>query len=192
MKIVIVGCGKVGETLSHHLVSEGHYVVAIDINEKVAHIVDSMDMNIIIGNGANMEVQKEAGVEHADLLIAVTGLDEMNMLVCMIAKKLGAKHTIARVRNPEYSQQLHILKDELGRSMSINPELAAANEISRILRFPSAMTVDPFAKGKVELADYRIKADGTLLGLPVHQLHKKFPHRVLVCSVERGDKVIIP
>lgn len=192
MKIVIVGCGKVGETLSHHLASEGHDIVVIDVNERVAGIIDSMDINIIIGNGAIIDVQKEAGVPHADLLLAVTGMDEVNMLVCMIAKKLGAKHTIARVRNPEYSQQMHLLKEELGLSLSINPELAAASEISRLLRFPSAMTVDLFAKGRVELADYRIKADSPLDNLPVHQLHRKFPHRVLICSVERDGKVLIP
>ena len=154
MNIVIVGDGKVGSTLAEQLSAEGHDVTVIDNRaESLDQSMNLLDVNCVEGNGASYTVQMEAGVPKADLLIAATSGDELNILCCMVAKKLGAKHTIARVRNPEYQQQMIFLKDELGLSMAINPEMAAAGDISRMLRFSSALNVEPFAKGRVEIVN---------------------------------------
>jgi len=193
MKIVIVGDGKVGRALAEQLSYEDHDVVVIDQRAKVVdESVNSLDVMGITGNGANYEVQKEAGVDKADLLIAATSSDEINILCCLVAKKLGAKKTIARVRNPEYSQQLSIMRDELGLSLAINPELAAANEISRILRFPSAIKVDTFSRGRTELVELKIDSDSRLAGIALYELERKHQIKILVCAVERGENVYIP
>lgn len=193
MKVVICGDGKVGSTLSQQLSMEGHDVVIIDNNEKVVtQSMNTLDVMCIKGNAASRKVQLEAGVDHADLLIAATSGDELNLLCCLIAKKLGAKHTIARVRNPEYSDELRHIKDDLGLSMTINPELAAAREIARSLRFPSAIKVDSFAKGRVELVEFKILDNSPLLGRKLHELPKISRVRVLVCAIMRDGKAIIP
>ena len=193
MNIVIVGAGKVGLNLIKHLSLEDHNVTVIEKDEKLLeNVVNNYDVLGICGNGANFELQKEAGVEKARLLIAATSSDELNVMCCMIAKKVGARHTIARVRNPEYSRQLHFLKEELGLSMAVNPELEAANEISRILRFPSAIKIDSFSKGRVELADIRIKENNPLVGKPISDIYKEYKVEILVCAVRRKEKVYIP
>lgn len=193
MNIVIVGAGKVGLNLVKHLSLEDHNVTVIEKDEKILdNIVNNYDVLGICGNGANFEIQKEAGVEKARLLIAATSSDELNVMCCMIAKKVGARHTIARVRNPEYSKQLHFLKEELGLSMAVNPELEAANEISRILRFPSAIKIDSFSKGRVELADIRLKENNPLVGKPISDIYKQYKVEILVCAVRRKEKVFIP
>ena len=193
MKVVIVGSGKVGYTLTEQLSKEGHDVVVIDKRAEVLRYPQNvLDIMAIQGNGASCQVQKEAGVEDADLLIAVTSTDELNILCCLVAKKLGAKHTIARVRNPEYSRQLDFMKEELGLSMSVNPELAASKEIYRILRFPSAMKVEVFAKGRVELAEIKIKPGNPLDGQPLRSLYQNYKVKILVCAVQRGGEVVIP
>ncbi|MDD4074751.1 MAG: Trk system potassium transporter TrkA [Eubacteriales bacterium] len=194
MNIVIVGGGKVGYALASQLCNEGHDVTVIDNNsERTTLINDSLDVITFCGSGASYVVQKDAGVEDADLLIAATGADEINMLCCMVGKKVGAKHTIARVRNPEYHQQMFFLREELGLSLVINPEQAAAQEISRMLRFPSAIKVEPFAKGKVELVELRLKEDSPLDGVMLKDLRKKMQiNNVLICAVERDDVVTIP
>lgn len=193
MNIVIVGAGKVGLNLVKHLSLEDHNVTVIEKDEKILdNIVNNYDVLGICGNGANFEIQKEAGVEKARLLIAATSSDELNVMCCMIAKKVGARHTIARVRNPEYSRQLHFLKEELGLSMAVNPELEAANEISRILRFPSAIKIDSFSKGRVELADIRLKENNPLVGKPISDIYKQYKVEILVCAVRRKEKVFIP
>ena len=172
MRIVIIGDGKVGHTLTQLLSQEGHDIVIIDSSSKVVdNAVTAYDVMGISGNGASYEVQMEAGVNKADLLIAATSSDELNIMSCMVGKKIGARHTIARVRDPEYSKQLLFLKEELGLSMVVNPEMEAANEISRILRFPSALKIDSFARGRVDLVEIKILPGSPLAGKAVHTIH---------------------
>lgn len=148
MNIIIIGCGKVGLTLAELLSAEKHDVVVVDeSSRRLSSIPEDLDALRLLGNGASINTQIEAGVETADILIAVTGSDELNLLCCLIAKKAGSCHTIARVRNPAYNNELDFIKVKLGISMIINPELTAATEISRLLRFPSAIKIDTFAKG---------------------------------------------
>lgn len=193
MRIVIVGDGKVGFTLAERLSAEGHDLVIIDNNPKNLQILENtLDVITVIGNGASSAVQREAGVEASDLLIAVTSMDEINMICCLVAHKLGAAHTIARVRNPDYAAQLGLLKDELGLSMSVNPEYAAAREIARLLRFPSALKIETFARGRAELVEYRIPDQSALCNLPLHKLSAALKAHVLVCAVRRGKDVFIP
>ncbi len=193
MRIVIIGNGKVGNVLIDFLSKEGHDLTIIDTNAKlIDKVTNDYDVNGICGNGASYNIQMEAGVDKSHLLIAVTTTDELNILCCMIAKKIGARHTIARVRNPEYSQQLLFMRNELGISMMINPEYESANEISKMLRFPSALKLDDFAKGRVDLAEIKIKSGSLLINKPVYSLNKIFKSRVIVCVVQRGDKVYIP
>lgn len=193
MKIIIVGNGKVGRSLTKQLAGEGHDVVVIDKNPKVVEdVINDFDVMGICGNGASCDIQKQAVVSKADLLIAATQTDELNILCCMIAKKLGGRHCIARVRTPEYSKQIDFMQKKFGISMLVNPEFEAANEISRILRFPSAIKIEPFANGRVELAEIAIGGDNELIGKPVHIIHEKYHVRVLVCAVKRGDEAIIP
>ncbi len=193
MKVVIVGDGKVGGTVARQLSAEGHDIIVIDNNIKVLnHASNTMDIMSVEGNGASMTVQRRAGVPEADLLIAATSLDEVNMLSCLVAKKVGVNNTIARVRNPEYYEQIRELKDELGLSMAVNPELAAAMEISRLLRFPSALKIELFARGRVELVEIKIAPHSVLDGMPLREIYKEFQVKVLICAVQRGENVYIP
>lgn len=193
MYIVIVGDGKVGALLTEYLSGEGHDVVVIDSNPKVVEsAVNSYDVMGICGNGASYQVQKEAGVQKARLFIAVTSSDELNILACLTAQRIGARHTIARVRNPEYTRQLTFMREELGLSMTVNPEYEAATEIFRVLRFPSAIKLDTFAKGMLDLAEVNIGEGSILDGTPLYALHDKFKVNVLVCAVLREDNVFIP
>lgn len=193
MKIVIVGDGKVGGTIANQLSLEGHDVIVIDNNAAVlSQSGNTMDVFCIEGNGATASVLKDAGVQNADVLIAATSADEVNMLCCLLGKKLGAKHTIARVRNPEYFAQMNLIKEELGLSMAVNPELAAATEISRLLRFPSAIKIEPFARGRVELVELKIPANSPLDGMPLWAIYKEFQVKILICAVQREGEVIIP
>lgn len=174
MKIIIIGCGKVGLTLAEMLSAENHDIVLVDSSfQKLQSIPESLDGLRIPGNGASINTQMEAGVEDADILIAVTGSDELNLLCCLIAKKAGKCHTIARVRNPIYNKELAFIKEKLGLSMIINPELTAAAEISRLLRFPSAIKIDTFAKGRVELLKFRIRPEFGLTISPSIRFHPK-------------------
>ncbi|MDD3218947.1 MAG: Trk system potassium transporter TrkA [Lachnospiraceae bacterium] len=193
MKIIIVGCGKVGMTITEQLSNEGHDLAVIDLNNGVIHdATNNFDVMGVVGNGASYNVQMEAGIEEADVLIAVTASDELNLLCCLIAKKAGNCNTIARVRNPMYNKEINFIKEELGLSMIINPEYAAATEISRILRFPTAIKIDTFAKGKVELLEFII-AEGSLLhNCSLIDVAKQLKTDVLVCAVERNEEVIIP
>lgn len=193
MNIIIVGCGKVGYTLVELLSSEDHNLVVIDEKpERVSRITDSMDAMGIVGNGINHQTLLAAGIETADLLIAVTGDDEKNLLCCVIAKKTGRCQTIARVRNPIYNEETEFLKKEFGIAMIINPDLAAATEIAKVFQFPSALRVDTFAKGRVELLHFRIQKDSPLLGMKLYNLNQTLHTSVLVCTAMRGDEVIIP
>lgn len=192
MNIIIVGCGKVGQVLAEQLNEEGNNITVIDLSAaKVNAIAARCDVMGVVGNGATHLVQQEAGIRHADLLIAVTGSDELNLLCCLIAKKAGNCQTIARVRNPEYSTEAPYLKEELGLAMVINPEYAAAAEIARVLRFPSAIKIDTFAKGRVELLKFRLPEGSRLVNCSVKEIVTKFHCDVLVCTVERGDDAFI-
>jgi len=193
MKIVIVGSGNVGYHLADLLVDEGHDIVVIDNHtETLRQRTETLDIIGVDWDGSFFDVQMEADVPNADLLIAVTQRDEVNMLCCLLAKKLGASRTIARVRNPEYSRQLYLLKDELGLSMSINPELAAAREIARILKFPSALKIDTLAKGIVELVQFKLYPDNPLVNKDLHSISNKYAHNILISAVERDNDVHMP
>ena len=193
MKIIIVGCGKVGLALIEQLSKEGHDLTLIDQSRDVVEsVTNKYDIMGMVGNGASYHVQVEAGIEESNLLIAVTESDELNLLCCMIAKKSSNCQTIARVRNPEYSQDVNSIKSKLGLAMVINPERAAAREAARLLRTPSAIKVDTFAKGRVELLKLRIEQGSVLHGVRLMELSHKLHCNVLVCAVQREDEVIIP
>lgn len=193
MKIIIVGFGKVGSTLTEQLYSEGHDVVVVDLLEKkLETAVSDYDVMTIQGNGASYNVQLEAGVEEADLLIAVTASDELNLLCCLIARKAGQCHTIARVRNSMYNKEINFIKEQLGISMIINPELTTAREIAKLLRFPSAIQIDTFARGRAELLKFKLRPEFGLDGLRVMDIIEKLNCDVLVCGIERKEEVTIP
>ena len=193
LKIIIVGCGKVGSTLVEQLVSEGHDLTVIDNNiEKIEELTNLYDIMGVEGNGASYSVQIEAGIENTDLLIAVTGSDELNLLCCTIAKQVGNCAAIARVRTPDYSKEIGYLREKLGLAMIINPELEAAREIARILYLPTALEVSPFAHGQAELIQFKIPEGNILDGITLAQLSSKVPNKVLVCAIEREGKVVIP
>ena len=192
MDIIISGLGAVGTILMQELADEGHNIVVVDINgSKVENAVEKYDVKGVIGNGASSQVLKEAGVSYADLFIGATNHDELNILCCIIAKKLGAKKTIARVSKPEY---LDLFKSEgdLGLSLMVNPQYEAALEISRMLRFPSAIKVNEFSNGKVELVEFRVSKDSDLVGLSLKHLGDEFKAKVLICAAQRDGKAIIP
>ena len=193
MKIIIVGCGKIGTTLAEQLSSEHHDLVVIDTNpQKIQQLSESIDVMGIVDNGASINVLSDAGIEDAHLLIAVTGSDELNLLCCVIAKKVSKCHTIARVRNPLYNKERNFIRKSLGITMIINPELASAIEISRLLRFPSAIELDTFAKGRVELLKFKLLPEFRLSGMSVMEIVDKLRCNVLICGVERGEEVFIP
>jgi len=193
VEIIIIGCGKVGQTLAKMLVKEKHNVTIIDkAADRLAGLDDDVDAIRLLGNGSSISTQKEAGVETADILIAVTGSDELNLLCCVIAKKAGKCQTIARVRNPIYNEELGFIREQMGISMIINPELAAAREISDILRFPSAIEIEQFAGGRVELLKFKLLPEFNLDGVSVMNMHTKVRANILIAGVERGDEVFIP
>ena len=192
MNIIIVGCGKVGQTLATELNVEGNNVTVVDKDaEIVSEVAARCDVMGVVGNGATATTQKEAGIEGADLLIAVTGSDELNLLCCMVAKRMGNIQVIARLKNPDYSTEADYLKDELGLALVINPEEAVAEEISRVLRFPSATKIETFAEGKVELLTFRLPEGSPLAGLSVREIVTKLRADVLICTVERDGEALI-
>ena len=192
MNIMIVGCGRVGQTLAEQLNEEGNNITVVDTRADVVNeLTARLDIMGYVGNGATHTVQQMAGIEKADLLIAVTGSDELNLLCCLVAKRGGDCETIARVKNPAYSSEADYLKDELGLAMVINPEHAAAAEIARVLRFPSAIKIDTFAGGRVELLKYRVPEGSRLTGMSVKDVVARLGCDVLVCTIERGDDVYI-
>ena len=193
MKIIIVGCGKIGLSIIKQLVIEKHDITVIDKSQEVINdVTNNYDVMGIVGNGASYSVQKDADVDKTDLLIAVTGSDEINLLCCLFAKKAGNCNTIARVRDPLYSKEIQYIKDELGLSMIINPEFAAAVEISRLLRFPSADKIDTFAKGRVELLNLVITEESPFVDKTLIDVSKRVLSDILICTVERGDDIFIP
>lgn len=193
MNILIIGDGKIGSILAEQLSREKHEITLVDRSgERLDQSNNELDVMVVEGNGASRMVQLEAGADRADLVIACTGEDERNLMCCLIAKKLGARHTIARVRNPLYAEELSLIQDDLGLSMTINPEEACATEMARVLRFPSAIKIDTFAKGHVEILKTGVTAGSPLDGLTLKEIGK-FRANVLICAVERGEReVIIP
>lgn len=193
MKIVVIGAGKLGTLITKHLSNENHDLIIIDKDYQVVdELVNEYDVLGYYGNGANYDIQKEAGVGTADLVISVVSLDELNIFACLVAKKLGAKNTIARVRNPEYAKQISFMNQELGIDLIVNPELDTAEEISRMLRFPSALKVETFANGKVDLVEIKVTKDSPLIGSTLMNIRNKTKIEILVCAVKRADEVIIP
>ncbi|MDT2613199.1 Trk system potassium transporter TrkA [Enterococcus dongliensis] len=195
MKIIVLGAGKVGKALTQYLSNEeyDYDVVVVDLHaEKVEAIVNQFDVLGVVGDGATYDILLEAGVNKTDIIIAVTQSDELNILACLMAKKMGAQNSIARVRNPEYLKQRSFMRDQLGLSMIINPELEAANEIRRILLFPSAFKVDTFVSGKIELAEFRLKENARLIGVSLNRLDKVSKANVLICAIRRKGELLIP
>ena len=191
MKIILVGGGKVGTALARQLSEEGHNVTVVDTNKaRVEHLTESYDVLGIVGNGSSITTLSEAGIEDADVFIAVTGSDELNLLCCMFAKKAGHCHGIARVRNPSYSHELDFIKKQIGISAIINPEMAAAKEISHLLRFPGASKIDTFADGRVRLIKFALP--DALDGVAIREIPTRLKSDILVCAVERDGGVIIP
>ena len=193
MNIIIAGCGKVGRALAEQLSREKHDITVIDRKpEAIQQITNIADVRGVVGNGASFEIQMDAGIDTADLMIAVTDADEVNLLCCLIAKKAGGCQTIARVRNPVYHHEIHHIKDELGLSMVINPEWEAAMEMARLLRFPSAIDIDTFANGRIELLRFQLEEQNPLCNNKIKDLHMLSRCEVLICIVERGNEVLIP
>ncbi len=192
MDIIIVGLGAVGSSIMEELSNEGHNVIVVDLNsQKVENAVNQFDVKGVIGNGASSDVLKEASVSSADILIAATSDDELNILCCIIAGKLGVGKTIARASKPEY---IELFKNDgdLGLNLMVNPQYEAAMEIFRMLRFPSAIKVSEFSEGKVELVEFRVPQDSPLQGISLKNLGKNFKAKVLICAAQRGGKPIIP
>ncbi len=193
MKIVIVGNGKVGFTIAKALTQEGHDITVVENRINVLNnTMNLLDVTCVNGNGASLDVLQEAQVDEADIVIATTSTDEMNITCCLIAKKLGAKATIARIRNPEYLSSMHLIKDELGLSMYINPEKEAAREIARTLNFSEAFKVNTFAKGRLTLTEIKIPQRNPLVGISLQDIYKAFQIKILVCTILRNNDVIIP
>ncbi len=195
MRILVVGDGKVGHSLAENLAREGHDVVIIDKSSQVLQkSIDMLDVMCIKGNGANIHTLMEANPKNVDVVIAATASDEINMLCSMLAKRLGAKYSIVRIRDPEYNDSLPLLQSELSIDMTINPERTTALEISRLLRYPFASNIESFAKGSVEMVEFRACKKDPILGIPLKRLMNR-KHRamqVLYCAIERENEVIIP
>ena len=193
MKIIIVGAGKVGYSVAKILSEEGHDITVIDRNpETITHLSNELDVICVEGSATNHETLLGAGAAEADLLMAATQQDEVNMVCGITARKLGTKHVIARIRDTEYLRQTEFLREVLGLSITINPEYECAKEIARILRFPSAARVDTFSKGSVEIVEHRVRERGKLDGMKLKDLSSVCGAKVLVSVVERGGEAIIP
>lgn len=194
MKIIIVGCGNIGTAMLANLVSEGHQVLAIDSDPAtINELTNIYDVMCICGNGADSDVLEEAGVEDAEMFAAVTDSDELNMLACFLAKRMGAKNTIARIRNPEYNDKsLGFMRQHLELSMSLNPELMAAKELFNILRLPGAMSIETFSRGSFEMIEIKLREGSAFADMSLSELRQKYKHDFLICAVHRGDEVYIP
>ena len=193
MNIIVVGCGKIGSTIIASLVQEGHDVVAIDdVSAVIAEVTNIYDVMGVCGNGADCNTLSEAGVERTELFVAVTGSDELNMLSCFIARRMGAKHTIARIRNPEYDMSLAFLRQQLDLSSVINPDYLAAQELFNILKLPSATKIETFSRRNFEMIELRLKPDSPLDSVRLCDIRKKYQAQFLVCVVQRGEDVFIP
>ena len=194
MKIIIVGAGKVGFALADQLSREQHDVTVIDSSEEsLRRVSDALDVMIIRGNGVTADILRQAGAEQADILVAATDMDEVNMVCCLSARRMGCGYTIARIRNPEYCSNLSAFQRDMGISMVINPERATAREIARLLRFPSATNIESFCRGRVELMGFRVQQDDFITGKPLYSLSGQLQKlSMLFCAAERDGEVIIP
>ncbi len=194
MDIVVVGCGKIGATIIESLVNEGHNVTAVDSNDTIVRdMVELYDCMGLAGSGTDYATLKESHADKCELFIAVTGSDEFNMLSCFMAKRMGAKHTIARIRNPEYNERnFNFIRQELGLSMAINPELLAAKEIFSILQLPVAAKVERFSRRNLEMIEMRVKSSSAIDGMSLIDMRKKYSAKFLICAVSRDDEVVIP
>ncbi|MBQ2759719.1 MAG: Trk system potassium transporter TrkA [Clostridia bacterium] len=194
MKIIIVGCGKIGTALIESLVSEEHDIVVIDSDRKVLEEINNIyDVMCVCGNGADSDALEEANSDKADLFIAVTNSDELNMLSCFFAKKMGAEHTVARIRKTDYNDKsLNFMKQTLDLSMPINPEYRAAKELYNILKMPSAVKIESFSSGSFEMVEIKLKPDSMLDGMTLVEMRGKFKAKFLICAVQRDGKVFIP
>ena len=193
MKIIIIGLGTIGKTILKVLASENHTITIIDENkDKIEELIEKYDVFGVVGNGACMDIQREAKVRDSDLVIALTDSDELNIFACMVARKVGAKNTIARVRNPDYSKQIAEMREDLGISMLVNPEKDTANEIFNLINLPSIVQAERFAKGRVLLVEIVAEKGCSLIGETLISLGKKLSTKVLICAVQRGDQVFIP
>ena len=193
MKIIIMGLGTIGKTVLKELSGEGHTITVIDENkERVDSLIEKYDVFGVVGNGASAEIQKEAKVRSADIFIALSGSDELNIFACLVAKKAGVANTIARVRNPDYRKQIIDMKDELGISMIVNPERETANEVFKLIDLPSVTDMETFAKGKVSLVEITVDKDCWLIGETLTSMGRRLEVKVLICAVQRGEEVIIP
>ena len=193
MKIVVIGDGKIGRTIVEHACQEGHEVVVVDNRvEAIEQVIDQYDVMGLVGNGASFDIQKNAGVDRNSLVIAATSSDETNILSCLVAKKLGAKFTIARVRSYEYMNQLKIIQKDLGINMTFNPEYDATDEIMKIIDFPEAISVDSFGKGNVDMVELFIPENSPLVDNSLIDIYKQYQVKILVCAVQRNDDVFIP
>ncbi|MBQ4073046.1 MAG: Trk system potassium transporter TrkA [Clostridia bacterium] len=193
MRLIIVGAGKIGATLVEKLSKENHDIVIVDKDAKIVEqIVNRYDVMGVCGGGADRMILEEAMVENADFVIACTSRDELNILCCMLAKKMGAAHTIARVRDPEYFMEMEYMKGELDLDMWFNPELRTAQEIAEILSFPSAINVETFADGAAVMVEVKIKKDNPMIGKSVMDINREFKLKALFSAVIRDNKVYIP
>ena len=193
MKIVIIGLGTIGKTILKNLSAEDHRITIIDEDkEKIETLIERYDVSGVVGNGACIDIQKEAGVRGADLAIVLTDSDELNVFACLVAKKMGVKNTIARVRNPDYRKQIMEMQDELGISMIVNPERDTAAEIFNLINLPSIAQVDHFANGRVLLVEILAEKGCSLIGETLISIGRKLVTKVLICAVQRGQEVIIP
>ena len=193
MKIVIIGLGTIGKTILKNLSGEGHTITIIDEDKaKVEMLIEKYDVFGVVGNGACIDIQKEANMEDADLAIVLTNSDELNVFACLVAKKIGVNNTIARVRNPDYRKQIMEMKDDLGIAMVVNPEMEMANEIFHIINLPSVAQIEHFAKGRVSLVEIVVEKGCPIIGESLITFGKKLRTKVLICAVQRGDEVVIP
>jgi trk system potassium uptake protein TrkA len=193
VKIIVIGAGKVGGILIEQLAQEGHQIVAIERNEKkLIELQNSMDILCLSGSGTDRNLLIEAGAGTADLVIAATDSDEVNMICCLLARKLGASHTIARVRKPELADEINMFSEDMGLSMTINPELYAAQEIFSVLRFPGLMSVEPFRHGLFEIVEFRLANDGPVTSMTLQELAVKYNSKALVCAIRRNGSTFIP
>ena len=194
MNIIISGCGKIGSTIIASLVAEGHNIVAIDNNPAViTELTNIYDVMGICGNGVDSDILEEAGISKADLFVAVAGSDELNMLSCFIARKLGANYTVARIRSPEYNDKsLGLMKQQLEISLTINPERLAAHDLFNILKFPSAVKIESFSRRYLEIIEIRLKDNSMLDGMKLSDIRAKFDAKVLICCIQRDNEVFIP
>ena len=193
MKIVIIGLGTIGKTILKNLAAEDHRITIIDEDkEKIESLIEKYDVTGVVGNGACLDIQKEAGVRGSDLAIVLTDSDELNIFTCLVAKKLGVKNTITRVRNPDYRNQIMAMQDELGISMIVNPERDTANEIFNLINLPSIAQVDHFADGRVLLVEIVAEKGCPLIGETLISIGRSLKTKVLICAVQRGQEVVIP